>query len=428
MKVTVIGAGLAGCEATYQLIRRGIAVDLYEMRPQRSTGAHRTGGFAELVCSNSLKSMDEETASGVLKAELKLLGSLIIEAAERAAIPGGTSLNVDREQFSEFITEKLLASPLVTLHREEVETLPAGPVLVASGPLTSPALAESLQKFAGSEALYFYDAVAPLIAADSIDFSQGYFKARYDKGPATYFNIPLTAEQYQALQAALVSAECAPLDAELKLFEGCMAIEELARRGEDAIRFGPLKPVGLEKPDGARPYAVVQLRQDDAAKSLYSLVGWQTHLKWGEQRRILQMLPGLENARIERYGVIHRNTYLNSPQVLNCYFQAQARADLFIAGQLVGVEGYLESAASGLVAGLNLARYLQGKALIAFPRETITGALAHYIATPNRKFVPMNACFGILADFPPGKKRERRRQMARRALSVMAGVKGASDG
>ncbi|HHU55165.1 MAG TPA: methylenetetrahydrofolate--tRNA-(uracil(54)-C(5))-methyltransferase (FADH(2)-oxidizing) TrmFO [Acholeplasmataceae bacterium] len=400
LEVNVIGAGLAGSEATYQLIKRGIKVNLYEMRPKKQTEVHRTSLFSELVCSNSFRAKSIANAVGLLKEEMKRLDSIIINAALKNEIPAGGALAVDREGFSKYITDFLSNHPLVNIINEEVTKIPEGPTIIATGPLTSDSLSREIQQFCGSEYLYFYDAVAPIISEASIDKSKVYLKSRYDKGDATYLNCPMTEEEFNLFYDALVYAEkVMPEEYELKVFEGCMAIEDIAARGKRTLLFGPMKPVGLEDPrTGERPYAVVQLRQDDAAKSMYNIVGFQTHLKWGEQKRILRMIPGLENCEILRYGVMHRNTYINSPTVLNKYYQTNKRKDLFFAGQITGVEGYVESAASGLVAGINLYRFVNNLEMVDFTNETGIGALANYISRENRKFVPMNVNFGIFKE------------------------------
>lgn len=422
MTVNVIGAGLAGSEATYQLIKRGIKVNLYEMRPKKQTEVHETAYFSELVCSNSLRAKAITNAVGLLKEEMKCLDSLIMKAAMHNEIQAGGALAVDREGFSKEITDYLLNHPLVNVINEEVEKIPFGPTIIATGPLTSPSLSEDIRKFCGEEYLYFYDAVAPIILESSIDKSKVYLKSRYDKGEATYYNCPMTEEEFNRFYDALINADkVIPEDYELKVFEGCMAIEDMAARGKQTLLFGPMKPVGLEHPvTKERPYAVVQLRQDDAAKTMYNIVGFQTHLKWGEQKKVLQLIPGLENCEIVRYGVMHRNTYISSPNILNHYYQTKKRNDLFFAGQITGVEGYIESASSGMVAGINLARYLNNLELIDFPKTTAIGALAHYIATPNRNFVPMNVNFGLFEEINKRlKKKERSEYYASRSLEVI---------
>lgn len=427
MKVNVIGAGLAGSEASWQLAKRGIGVRLYEMRPKKYTEAHRTGEFAELICSNSLRSASLENAVGLLKAEMRKLDSLIMRAADATRIEAGSALAVDRQLFSRFVTGFLSALPEVEIIRAEVKEIPEGPTIIATGPLTSQDFAEEIRKFCGEDYLYFFDAVAPIVTEESINKEIAYLKSRYDKGEAAYYNCPMTREQFDAFYEALINAErVTPHDFEMKVFEGCMAIEEMAARGRETLLFGPMKPVGLADPrTGKEPYAVVQLRQDDAAKTMYNIVGFQTSLKFPEQKRLFRMIPGLENCEIVRYGVMHRNTYINSPKVLNRFYQTNQRKDLFFAGQITGVEGYLESAASGLVAGLNMARYLEGKPLLDFTRKTAIGALANYISSPNKNFQPMNVNFGIFESLEGRlKKAERKRAYAERSMEVMEEVLG----
>lgn len=421
-KVNVIGGGLAGVEAVHQLVSAGIAVDLYEMRPVKSTGAHKTDQFAELVCSNSLRADGLKNAVGVLKEEMTMNDSLIIRQARLHAVPAGGSLAVDREGFSKAVTKEITENPLVHVIHEEVTKIPEGPTIIASGPLTSAALSKEIASLLGQEEyFYFYDAAAPIIELDSIDLNKAYFKSRYDKGDAEYINCPMTKEEFEAFYDALIHAEVAkPHDGEEKFFEGCMPFEEIARRGEQTLLFGPMKPVGLEH-DGKRPYAVVQLRQDNAVGTLYNIVGFQTHLKWGEQERIIRMIPGLENAKIVRYGVMHRNSFLNSPLYLKQTYQYKNREDLFFAGQMTGVEGYVESAQSGLVAGKNMVRLLQEKEPLVFPRETVMGSLSYYIThASTTDFQPMKANFGILPDLEGKvKKKEKKEKYAQRALEKM---------
>lgn len=421
-EVIVVGAGLAGAEAAWQLAERGIAVRLIEMRPHTMTPAHKTGQFAELVCSNSLRSDALTNAVGVLKEEMRQLGSVIMKTADELKLPAGSALAVDREAFACRVTETVSSHPLITVVREEVTEIPGAPCIIASGPLTSPALTSSIRQFLDQESFYFYDAAAPIIERDSIDFSQAYFKSRYDKGEADYINCPMTRDQFEAFYDALISAETVPLKAFEKeiYFEGCMPFEEMARRGQKTLLFGPMKPVGLNRPDGSRPYAVVQLRQDNAAASLYNIVGFQTHLTWPEQRRILRMIPGLENCNIVRYGVMHRNSYISSPTCLKETYQTLKRDDLFFAGQMTGVEGYVESAASGLSAGLHCARLMLGLPVTAFPRTCMIGAMAYYIThTDPHSFQPMNANFGILPLKEPVKKSERKEAYGRQALAEL---------
>jgi len=422
--VNVIGAGLAGCEATYQLIKRGFNVKLYEMRPVKETGAHETDKFAELVCSNSLRADGLGNAVGVLKEEMRILNSLIMVAANATRVPAGGALAVDRDGFSDYITEYLENHEQVEIIREEIRLILDGPTILASGPLTSEHLGEALKKLTGADFFYFYDAPAPIVDKDSIDFDKVYLKSRYDKGEAAYLNCPMTAEEFNVWYEALINAEVVtPKDFEKGVFfEGCMPIEVMAKRGIQTVLFGPMKPVGLEDPKtGKIPHAVVQLRQDNAAASLYNIVGFQTSLKWSEQKRIIQMIPGLEKAEIVRYGVMHKNSFINSPTFLKPTYQTKSRADLFLAGQLTGVEGYVESAASGMVAGINMAKYLAGEKLIEFSPQTAIGALSHYITNANPKnFQPMNINFGIFEDLAGRiKKKEKKEKYANRAIDVI---------
>lgn len=424
-KVLVIGAGLAGSEAAWQLVRRGIPVELVEMRPVKSSPAHHTEFFAELVCSNSLRAANIENAVGLLKEEMRRLGSLIMEAADTTRVPAGGALAVDRVPFSQFVTERLRNHPLVTVRNEEVTTLPENQLcIIATGPLTSEALAETIRSMTGADYFHFHDAAAPIVSVDSLDMTKVYRAARYGKGGADYLNCPFTQEEYEAFWQELTKAECAELKEFEKndaVFEGCMPVEIMAARGIDTLRFGPMKPVGLELPDtGKIPYAVVQLRQDNGSATLYNIVGFQTHLKWGEQKRVFSMIPGLEHAEFIRYGVMHRNSYINSPELLEPTLQYRKNKNLFFAGQLTGVEGYLESAAMGLLAGINAARILQGKECITFSKRTAMGGLSQYIsAGPNEHFQPMNINFGIMD--PLGikkrmKKKEKNGLLAQRAL------------
>jgi len=420
----VIGGGLAGSEAAWQMARVGIAVDLYEMRPDRRTPAHRTGWLGELVCSNSLKSDADDTASGMLKRELRALGSMILEAADRTAVPAGSALAVDRDRFAEEITRRLQQHPLVRIISREVTRLPAGrPLVVASGPLTSEALAEDLAAQLGQENLFFFDAIAPLIEADSLDESQIFAGSRYGKGAPAYLNCPLDRQQYQRFYDQLVAAETVPLhsfEGDL-FFQACLPIEEMARRGPQTLLFGPLRPVGLIDPrTGERPWAVVQLRQDNTQGSIYNMVGCQTRMRQPEQRRVFRLIPGLERARFLRYGSIHRNTYVCAPRLLDPDLSVRGRADLFLAGQITGAEGYVEAAATGLLAGLNAACRLQNRPPVLPPETTLLGSLCRYLATADaEQFQPMNVNFGILP--PPGKpirnKRDRRKWMIRRGLT-----------
>lgn len=429
--VHVIGAGLAGSEATWQLVKRGVPVVLHEMRPVVSSPAHKTEEFAELVCSNSLRAANVENAVGLLKEEMRRLDSLIMRSADKNALPAGGALAVDREKFSQDITAELSQHPLVTVVKEEITDLEAldGIVIVASGPLTSPKLSENIQSIIKEEYFHFFDAAAPIVTAESLDYSKVFLASRYDKGTADYLNCPFyTKEEYVAFREALNEAEKAPLHEfeEEKYFEACMPIEEMARRGEDTMRFGPLKPVGLVDPKiGKEAYAVVQLRQDNGAGTLYNLVGFQTHLKWPEQKRVFAMIPGLEQAEFVRYGVMHRNTYLNSPKLLTHRFQLRANPRFYFAGQMTGVEGYVESAASGLMVGIHVAKRVLEESEIEFPATTAHGALAHYISNETvENFQPMNVNFGLI---PPleqrirGKK-EKNLALANRALEALKGV------
>lgn len=421
-KVTIIGAGLAGSEACYQLIKRGIPVRLIEMRPKHMSPAHQSERFAELVCSNSLRSDSLNNAVGILKEEMRHLDSLIMKCADEHRVPAGSALAVDRVGFSQAVTDYLSNHPLVEVVHEEIDHIPDGPVIIASGPLTSDALAKAIQEYTHEDYFHFYDAAAPIIEKDSIDFSKAYIKSRYDKGEAAYINCPMTKEEFDAFYQELIHAETAQLHDidEETYFEGCMPFEEMARRGEKTLLFGPMKPVGLEKEDGTLPYAVVQLRQDNAVATLYNVVGFQTHLKWGEQKRILSMIPGLENVSIVRYGVMHRNSYLCAPKVLKETYQHITREDLFFAGQLTGVEGYVESAASGLLAGLNMANLIKGKDVVTLPDTCVMGSMAHYITHASAKyFQPMNANFGIMTLKEKVKKKDRKEAFGKQALAVI---------
>lgn len=422
-KIHVIGAGLAGCEAAHQIARRGIAVELYEMKPERYTPAHRYPGFAELVCSNSLRADRLENAVGLLKEEMRLLDSLIMEAADKMRVPAGGALAVDRTAFSDYITSKIKKNPLITLHEGEITSLNGmeGIIIVASGPLTSDALSEEIARKIGEERLHFFDAAAPIVMGDSLDYEKVFAASRYGKGTDDYLNCPMTKEEYQAFYQALISAECAQLHGfeGQEVFEGCMPVEVMAKRGEQTLLFGPLKPVGLTAPDGTRPYAVVQLRKEDEAGRMYNLVGFQTHLKFGEQKRVFSMIPGLEQAEFARFGVMHQNTYLNSPKLLDAFYRLRADENLFFAGQMTGVEGYVESAASGLYAGLAAAFQAEGRQMPALSGKTAMGALARYISSsPSADFQPMNITFGIID--PPEqrfrKKAEKNTYLSQRAL------------
>ena len=430
-RVTVIGAGLAGCEATWQLIKRNIPVRLVEMRPKKESPAFHTDRFAELVCSNSLRSNAMNNAVGILKEELRQMDSLIMKSADMHAVPAGSALAVDRETFSQYITDTIKNHPLVEVVNEEMTSLPEGPCIIATGPLTSDTLAKAIHDFTAEDTFHFYDAAAPIIEKDSIDFSKAYYKSRYDKGEASYINCPMNADEFEVFYDALIHAECVNLhDFEKETyFEGCMPIEEMARRGKKTMLFGPLKPVGLEKDKDSHPVAVVQLRQDNVAASMYNIVGFQTHLTWPEQRKVFALIPGLENLKITRYGVMHRNSYLSSPVVLKETYQSKKRDDLFFAGQLTGVEWYVESCASGLIAGINMALYMQGKEPICFGNTCVMGSQAYYITHCDAKhFQPMNANFGIMHLNEKCKKHERKEKFASQALARIAQIKDEVDG
>ena len=415
--VHVIGAGLAGVEAAYQVAKNGINVKLYEMRPVKMTPAHHTGNFAELVCSNSLRGDNFNNAVGVLKNEMEKLDSVIIKFARENSVPAGGALAVDREAFSKAVTDFISNQPLI-----EVTTLPEGPTIIASGPLTSDALSNEIKDLLGEEYFYFFDAAAPIIEKDSVNFDIAYYKSRYDKGENEYINCPMTEDEFNLFYDELMKAEVVkPKDFEEKFFEGCMPFEEMARRGKQTLLFGPMKPVGLSKPDGTRPYAVVQLRQDNVQASLYNIVGFQTHLTWPEQKRIIHLIPGLENATFVRYGVMHRNSFICSPKYLNQDYSLKNHEGLYIAGQITGVEGYVESAQSGMIAGMNMVRHLNKQEPIIFPRETVMGALSYYITHCEAEhFQPMKANFGILPDLETRvKKKLRKEAYANRAVEVM---------
>ena len=421
MKVRVIGAGLAGCEAAWYLANKGINVDLYEMRPIKSTGAHKTDLFAELVCSNSLRADGLLNGVGLLKAEMEMLGSIIMRNARKNAVKAGGALAVDRAQFSLDITDEIKGHPLINVINEEITEIEDVPTIICSGPLTSDLLSEAIKKFLGKDYFYFFDAAAPIVAADSINFDVAYIKSRYDKGEAAYVNCPMNKEQFDIFYDALVNAECVvPHDFELKVFEGCMPVEVMAQRGRETLLFGPLKPVGLEH-DGELPYAVVQLRQDNSSASLYNIVGFQTHMKFPSQQRVVRLIPGLENANIVRYGVMHRNSFINSPLVLNNTYQSKINPNIFFAGQLTGVEGYVESAASGLCAAINVERYIRNEEMLPFPNDTMMGAMVNYIThTSSTNFQPMNANFGLLPELGfKHKKKDRKMLYSERALKSM---------
>lgn len=402
--VNVVGAGLAGCEAAWRLAQEGINVRLYEMKPEKFSLAHKYGGFAELVCSNSLKAARLESAAGLLKYEMEHLGSLTVPCAKENSVEAGGALAVDREKFSDCVTEKIRSHPLIEVVGGEVTALPDGIVIIATGPLTSGAMADTIKQLCG-EGLSFYDAAAPIVTYESLDLDKVFFASRYDRGDADYINCPMNKEEYLAFHEALVNAERVQLkDFEthpFSVYEGCMPIEVLASRGVDTMRFGPMKPVGItDKRTGKRPYAVIQLRRENSEGTLFNLVGFQTNLKFGEQKRVFSMIPGLENAEFMRYGVMHRNTFINSPELLNADFSMREHPDIYFAGQITGVEGYMESAASGIIAGIAAARKIKGLEPLVLPNDTMTGALSRYISDPFNagKFQPMGANMGILPD------------------------------
>ena len=428
--VTVIGAGLAGSECAWQLAQRGVAVTLREMKPEKKTPAHVTDYFAELCCSNSLRGAGLENAVGLLKEELRRLNSLIMRCADATAVPAGGALAVDRDGFARMVTETVLSHPNITMIPGEVTSIPEGDVVIASGPLTSDPLADAIaEKLGGGTTLNFFDAAAPLVACDSVDMDSAYFASRYDKGTPDYINCPMTKEEYQAFWQALIAAEEAEVHGfeDKSVFEGCMPVEVMARRGEDTLRFGPLKPRGLIDPKtGKEPYAVVQLRRDNADGSIYNLVGFQTHLKWPEQRRVFTMIPALRNAQFLRYGVMHRNTYLDSPRLLDRYYRLKAEPRIAFAGQMTGVEGYVESCASGFLAGVELARRLNGQTPIDFPAETAIGALGLYVSNGSvGDFQPMNINFGIIPplDHRVKGKRNKNAELSQRSLEILEGIK-----
>ena len=430
--VKVIGAGLAGCEAAWQLAQRGIPVELYEMKPRKSSPAHHSADFAELVCSNSLRSDQLENAVGLLKEELRKMGSLIMACADAHRVPAGGALAVDRFAFSGEVTKRIRSHPLITVIEGEVTHIPeAGPVIIASGPLTSDALSEDIAAhFPGKEYLHFFDAAAPIVTFESIDMTKAWFASRYDRGTPDYVNCPMNQEEYDAFWTELTQARQAQLHEfdDGSVFEGCMPVEVMARRGRDTLCYGPLKPVGLPDPrTGKDPFAVVQLRKDNAQGSIYNIVGFQTHLTFPEQKRVFSMIPGLENAEFVRYGVMHRNTYLHSPGILNHYYQVIAEPRLSFAGQMTGVEGYVESTASGLVSAVELAHRLLGLPAVDFPRVTALGALAHYVSdTTVANFQPMNINFGIIPPlgYKVKGKRNKNAELSRRALSALAETMG----
>jgi len=428
--VTVIGAGLAGCEAAWQLAQRGIKVRLVEMKPDKMTEAHQSEGFAELVCSNSLRSDDLTNAVGLLHQELRLLGSLIMECADAHKVPAGGALAVDRDAFSKAVTEKIKNHENITVIYEEAVTIPDGETIIASGPLTSDALAKRISLVCGGDELHFYDAAAPIVTFDSIDMDNAFFASRYDKGTPDYVNCPMTREEYQTFWKELCSAEQAAVHGfdDAGVFEGCMPVEVMARRGEDTLRYGPMKPVGLVDPrNGKENYAVVQLRRDNAEGTIYNIVGFQTHLKFPEQKRVFSMIPALKNAEFVRYGVMHRNTFLNSPKYLDRYYRLKSEPRISFAGQMTGVEGYVESCASGMLAGIETARRLKGEAAIDFPQETAIGALGIYISESSiGVFQPMNINFGIIT--PLGHrvkgKRNKNLEISERSIKIISEIIG----
>jgi methylenetetrahydrofolate--tRNA-(uracil-5-)-methyltransferase len=434
-RVTIVGGGLAGCEAAWQLARRGLGVDLFEMRPAQPTPVHQTGDLAELVCSNSLRGNALDQAAGLLKEEMRRLGSLVVRVADEVRVPAGSALAVDRGLFARRMTESVLALPGVVVHRREVHRIPDDPLtIVATGPLTSDRLAADVAAFVGRTHLHFFDAVSPVVEAESIDFTKAFRASRYGKGGDDYLNCPLDEAEYRAFLGALTTAECASVhEFEKELFfEGCLPVEVIASRGEDTLRFGPMKPVGLSDPrTGRRPHAVVQLRQDNLAASHWSMVGFQTQLKWGEQKRVFRLIPGLENAEFVRHGMIHRNTYVNAPLTLEPTFETRRRRGLFFAGQMSGVEGYVESAASGLLAGVATSFRARGEEPPAFPEDTALGALGRYIARGDPEhYQPTNIAFGLLPELPHRvrDKAKKRLALARRALESLARFEERLDG
>ena len=429
--VKVIGAGLAGTEAAWQLAQRGLKVALYEMKPHKKSPAHHTDTFAELVCSNSLRGDKIENAVGLLKEELRRMGSLIIACADATRVEAGGCLAVDRQGFSDLVTQKIRSHPNITVIDEEVTQVPEGPVIIATGPLTSDALSKAIGEYFGSDYLHFFDAAAPLVTAESVDMEKAWWQSRYDRGTPDYVNCAMNKEQYEAFVAELISAEEAEVHGfeDKRVFEGCMPVEVMARRGVDTLRYGPLKPVGLTDPKtGKEPYAVVQLRQDNAAKSVFNLVGFQTHLKFGEQKRVFSMIPGLENAEFVRYGVMHQNTFLQSPRLLDRFYADRNNPLVAFAGQMTGVEGYVESAASGFLAAVAMAAKVQGKEPVEFPRETAIGALGLYISDESiENFQPMNINFSIISPLETRirKKAEKNLALSNRSLAIIDRLKSA---
>ena len=422
MEINVIGAGLAGSEAALQLSKRGLKVNLYEMRPKKSTGAHKTDKFAEFVCSNSLGASDCSNASGLLKKEMEILGGELITIAKECSVPAGNALAIDRELFSETVTKRIEADENINIIKDEVTAIPGGYTIMASGPLTSDKLADSIKDFTQSEHLHFFDAIAPIVEKDSINFDKAFWASRYDKGEASYINCPMNREEYENFYNILINApkiELKEFEKNAKFFESCLPIEVLASRGVDTLRFGPMKPVGLvDKRTGEENYAVVQLRQDNSAKTLFNLVGFQTNLKWGAQKELLQSIPGLENVNMVRYGVMHRNTFINSPKILNASLQTRKRKDLFFAGQLTGTEGYTESIATGMLAGINMARLINNEELIELPKETMLGALTQYISDDSHeKFQPINSNWGIVTPVELPKKERKNKKLKAELIS-----------
>ncbi|MFI3140948.1 MAG: methylenetetrahydrofolate--tRNA-(uracil(54)-C(5))-methyltransferase (FADH(2)-oxidizing) TrmFO [Clostridia bacterium] len=415
-EVVVIGAGLAGVEAAWQLAKHGIKTTLYEMKPTKYSPAHKISGFAELVCSNSLKAMRLESSAGLLKEEMRRFGSICTECASLCSVPAGGALAVDRDEFSRLITEKIMNEANITVVHEEIKQIPEGNVIIAAGPLASDAISEDIQKLCG-DGLFFFDAAAPIVSYDSIDHDKVFTASRYDKGESDYINCPMNKPEYEEFYAELINAQSADLhsfDKKKDVYEGCMPIEVMASRGEQTMRFGPLKPVGLRDPKtGHRPWACLQLRKENSEGTMYNLVGFQTNLKFGEQKRVFSMIPGLENAEFVRYGVMHRNTFINSPKLLNGDFSFKARENLFFAGQITGVEGYMESAASGIMAGYNMVKKLKGEATLVLPNTTMIGALSRYISDETvTNFQPMGANFGVLPPIEPKIRDKKQRYMA----------------
>lgn len=431
-KVKIIGGGLAGSEAALQLAKRGIDVELYEMRPKKMTGAHVSSDFAEFVCSNSLGSSDVTNASGLLKKEMEIIGGELIKIAYECSVPAGNALAIDRELFSKTVTEKIQSNDRITVVNEEVTEIPDGNVIIASGPLTSDSFANSIKEFTKAEHLHFFDAIAPIVEKDSINFDVAFYASRYDKGEASYINCPMDKEQYEKFYNYLINApriELKEFEKDAKVFEGCMPIEVMASRGVDTLRFGPMKPVGLvDKRTEKINYAVVQLRQDNSAKTLYNLVGFQTNLKWSAQKELLSLIPGLEGVNIMRYGVMHRNTFINSPELLNPTLESRERRGLFFAGQITGTEGYTESIATGMLSGINMARLMTDKPLLQLPTETMLGALTHYITSPQQKhFQPINSNWAIVKEMDIPKKirknkKEKNKILSDRAITTLEGI------